>query len=315
MSAADDVKRMLILVPWLLERPGTHVSEIAKTFHTTPEQIRKDLALLDFCGLPGLRGGDLFDVSLINDHAAIALADELRRPLKPTPSEAVRMVLLVDAVRIALGDSVPALTSASLKLRALLALPEERLGIVSEGEWLNPLALLRDAIAARQQVSFAYLGRNDVTPKMRHVDPVRLHVIDGSWYLEAFDYDRSQGRIFHSDRMSDIVILDAPAAVHDLASLVPTYHPQADDVVVELAITKPGQWMLDHLVLTDQVQSAEGTIIARLTTNAFPYIARLVLMARGTVTVNEPLEVRELVAALAASAVALYDHRAPKAEA
>lgn len=307
MSAAGDVQRMLVLVPWLLERPGAHVDEIAETFRSTPDQIRRDLALLDFCGLPGLRGGDLFDVTIVNDRATIDLADELRRPLKPTPSEALRMVLLVDAVRVALDDTVPALASASVKLRAMLALPPERLGIVADGEFGHPLTVLRDAIRARRQVSFAYLGRIDDVPKQRHVDPVRMHVIDGSWYLEAFDHDRSEGRIFHTDRISDLSVLDVSTADHDLASLVPTYQRQADDAEVELRITKPGQWILDHLTLTEQNIAADGTITARLTTNAFPYIARLVLMARGTVTVTAPPKLRVMIATLAANALAAYD--------
>jgi len=307
MSAADDVQRILVLVPWLLERPGAHVNEIAEAFRSTPEQIRKDLALLDFCGLPGLRGGDLFDVTIVNDRATIDLADELRRPLKPTPSEAVRMVLLVDAVRVALDDTVPALASASLKLRAMLALPPERLGIVAGGEFDHPLAILRDAITARRQVSFAYFGRNDAVPKPRQVDPVRLHVLDGSWYLEAFDHDRNEGRIFHTDRMTDVSVLDTRAADHDLASLVPAYTPQADDAQVELTITKPGQWILDHLTLIEQFATADGHITARLRTDALPYIARLVFMARGTVTVTAPPRLRDMIATLAANAMARYD--------
>jgi hypothetical protein len=78
VSAADDVHRMLVLVPWLLERPGAHVDEMADVFATTSDQIRRDLALLDFCGLPGLRGGDLFDVTIINDGDAdrVGVGDE-----------------------------------------------------------------------------------------------------------------------------------------------------------------------------------------------------------------------------------------------
>lgn len=315
MSAADDVQRMLVLVPWLLERPGAHVDEIAEAFRTTAAQIRKDLALLDFCGLPGLRGGDLFDVTIINDRAAIDLADELRRPLKPTPSEAMRMVLHVDAVRVALDDSIPALASASLKLRAMLALPAERLGIVDDGQFAHPLAVLRDAITNQQQVAFTYHGRNDDAPQQRHADPVRIHVIDGSWYLEAFDHHRNEGRIFHTDRITEVVVLDAPAKTHDLHAMVPQYQAGADDVAVELTITKPGQWILDHLTLTDQVENTDGNITARLTTDALPYIARLVFMARGTVTVVSPPALRDMIATWASDALGFYESSDQKGQA
>jgi len=307
MSAATDVQRLLVLVPWLLERPGAHVDEMSEVFHTSSDQIRRDLALLDFCGLPGLRGGDLFDVTVINDRATIGLADELRRPLKPTPSEAVRLVLLVDAVRLALDDAVPALTSASAKLRAMLALPDDRLGLVSDTDLDHQLATLRDALTRKLQVRFTYLGRNDTTPKTRHVDPVRMHVIDGNWYLEAFDNDRNAGRIFHTDRIADVTVLDTDVMPHDMLPLVPEYQPDDDDTVVTLTVSKPGQWILDHLASVTSTPTDAGTIMATLTTNALPYIARLVFMARGTVIVQEPLALRQMVAAMATRALVLYD--------
>jgi len=306
VSAADDVHRMLVLVPWLLERPGAHVDEMADVFATSPDQIRRDLALLDFCGLPGLRGGDLFDVTIINDRATIDLADELRRPLKPTATEAVRLVLLVDAVRIALDDAIPALTSASNKLRAMLSLPNERLGLVDDELVEQPFTPLRTALHAKRQVTFAYLGRNDTTPKRRHVDPVRIHVLDGNWYLEAFDHDRQAGRIFLMDRIADVDVLEATAENHQFLDLTPTYEPNDSDTTVVLHVTRHGQWVLDQLVLTDTQTHEDGSITATLTTNALPYVARLVFMARGTVTVQQPDVLRQQVASMASQALALY---------
>jgi hypothetical protein len=85
VSATADVARMLALVPWLLERPGASVVETAETFGVDAATIERDLGHLDFCGLPGLGGGDLFDVSLVGDRIVVQLADELRRPVRPTP--------------------------------------------------------------------------------------------------------------------------------------------------------------------------------------------------------------------------------------
>lgn len=295
MSAADDVKRLLVLVPWLLERPGAHVDELADVFHTTADQIRRDLAMLDFCGLPGLRGGDLFDVTVINDRATIDLADELKRPLKPTVTEAIRLILLVDAVRVALDDAIPALASASAKLRTMLSLPEETFGLIDETTPAHPLHDLRVAITENRQVTFTYLGRNDATPKPRRVDPVSMHVFDGNWYLEAFDLDRQAGRIFHTDRIADVRITDVPSQPHDLDALLPAYIPDPNDTTVVLHINKPGQWILDHLHVNEIVHDDNDTLVATFTTNALPYIARLVLMARGSVTVAKPETLRTLV--------------------
>lgn len=306
MSAAADVERLLILVPWLLERPGAHVDEIAQVFQVTAEQIRRDLALLDFCGLPGLRGGDLFDVTILNDRATIDLADELRRPLKPTASEALRLVLLVDAVRIALNDTAPALTSASTKLRQMLALPKNRLDLVTESGEEHAVRTVQAAIAKGLQLRFRYLGRVDLAPKQRHVDPVRIHIVDGSWYLEAFDHDRQDGRIFLTDRMAEIEILRTPAIHHELESLAPAYRRSADDLTVELRIQPPGRWILEHLDVLDVFTEPAGTLVATFTTNAVPHVIRLVFMAGGTVTVTKPDTLSDEIARIAADMLTLY---------
>jgi hypothetical protein len=124
VSAAGDVARMLTLVPWLLERPGASLTETAEQFGVDERTIRRDLGHLDFCGLPGLGGGDLFEVELVGDRIVVRMADELRRPLRPTPREALRLVLTVDAVAEALGDELPALRSAVAKVRDALGIPE-----------------------------------------------------------------------------------------------------------------------------------------------------------------------------------------------
>lgn len=309
MSAADDVKRLLVLVPWLLERPGSHVEELAEVFRTTGDQIRRDLAMLDFCGLPGLRGGDLFDVTVFNDRATIDLADELKRPLRPTAAEAVRLILLVDSVRVALDDAIGSLASASVKLRTMLSLPQAAFELIDETTPSHPLHDLRIAITENRQVTFTYLGRNDTTPKLRRVDPVSMHIFDGNWYLEAFDIDRGEGRIFHTDRIAEVHITTTPSASHDLSTLVPAYTPGSNDTTVTLHITKPGHWILDHLHVDELTEHDDGTITAVFTTNALPYIARLVLMARGSVTVAKPTKLRTLVKDTAETTLAQYNEQ------
>ena len=94
MSATDDVARMLTLVPWLLERPGASLAETAAAFGVDERTVRRDLLdHLDFCGLPGLGGGDLFTVDLSGDRIVVSMADELQRPVRPTPAEALQLVL------------------------------------------------------------------------------------------------------------------------------------------------------------------------------------------------------------------------------
>ena len=46
----------------------------------------------------------------------------------------------------------------------------------------------------------------------RTVDPMRLLLVDGKWYLEAWCRRAEGVRLFRLDRVDDVVVLDEPAA-------------------------------------------------------------------------------------------------------
>ena len=46
----------------------------------------------------------------------------------------------------------------------------------------------------------------------RTVDPMRLLLVDGHWYLEAWCRRAEGVRLFRLDRVDDVVVLDEPAA-------------------------------------------------------------------------------------------------------
>jgi proteasome accessory factor C len=299
MSATADVARMLTLVPWLLERPGASIDEIAETFAVEPDTIRADLNHLDFCGLPGLGGGDLFEVTTVSDRVVLRMAEELKRPLRPTAGEALRLVLTVDAVAEVLGDELPALRSAIGKVRVAVGLPEQAADVLGT-DGPASLAALRDAVGAGRQVWLRYQGRADPAPTERRVDPWGLHVVDGTWYLQGHDHGADDRRSFRLDRVVEFEVTDEPTRTKRPATLdPPRYVPGPDDTVVVLEVDARGRW-LDDAVTVDEVEPVQGGG-ARLTfrTDAPAWVARLVLMAGGDARVIAPNDLQEQVAGLA----------------
>lgn len=298
---------MLTLVPWLLERPGASIDEIAEVFGVTERKIRQDLGHLDFCGLPGLGGGDLFEVSIVADRVVLRMADELKRPLRPTATEALRLVLTVDAVAEALDDEVPALRSAVAKIRTVLGVPENVADVVSEPA-PSTLATCRAATAQGRRVRLAYQGRNDAVPVQRVVDPWGLHMRGGVWYLQGFDADAQDHRVFHLGRIAEIQLLDE-AATHPAPSSLdpPHYVPSPDDVEVVLRLDPNGRWLLDAVAVDAISENDDGSALVHLSTDAPRWLARLVLMAAGNVEVRSPDAFAREVEALSATALARYE--------
>jgi predicted DNA-binding transcriptional regulator YafY len=307
MSAAADVARMLTLVPWLLERPGASLDEAAEQFGVDVRTIRRDLYHLDFCGLPGLGGGDLFEVEIVGERVVVRMADELRRPLRPTPREALRLVLTVDAVAEALGEELPALRSAVAKIREALDIPEVVADVLEPGAG-RFVVDARRAVAGQRRVVLAYQGRGDDAPQRREVDPWVLHVADGSWYLQGHDHGVDGPRTFRLDRVAALEVLDEPVTVPAPAAVAPPrYVPGPDDLEVDLRLHLPGRWLLDAVDVDAVEDEPGGGARVRLRTDEPAWLARLVLTAGGDVEVVGPADFATLVSDLAGAALARYE--------
>ena len=296
MSRAPDVVRMLTLVPWLLERPGATVGEIAAAFAASEADIRRELEHLDYCGLPGLGGGDLIEVTMLGDSVVVRMADELRLPMRTTPAETMRLLLAASIAEGMLGPAAPALRRAVAKLRTVLGVPEDAV-VVAEPADADIVAALRVALAEGRPVSFTYRGRRDPTPGRRRVDPWALELLDGAWYLHAHDHDAGAGRIFRLDRASDLVVEDGAVGVPAPEHLEsPRYVAAPDDVEAVVRLGAGATWLLDAVATEPGAILAEaGDRSVRLRVASPEWFVRLVLMAGGGAEVRGPDEVRRRV--------------------
>jgi proteasome accessory factor C len=311
MSATAAVQRLLTLVPWLLERPGAHVDEAAAAVGVDRETVLADLSLLDFCGLPGRLGGDLFETQLVGDRILLQLAPAFDKPLRPTPDEALRLVLSLDHVASVLGDELPGLRDAVTALRAAAGVPDG-VRVVEEGTTAH-LGVVRDALESRRAVSLRYRGRADAEPRDRHVDPWELLLHRGVWYLRAHDHGPGQLRSFRIDRITELRTLDTPVTVPRPAGELPepTYLPGPHHLTVELQIQPRGHWVLDAVDAEQVEHGLDGVTRAVVRTDAPAWLVSLVLAARGHIIVTSPPSVRQAVARAARDGIAAHHTMPP----
>ncbi len=313
MSATDAVGRLLVLVPWLMERPGAHVDEAAAAVGSDRATVIEDLSLLNFCGLPGRLGGDLFEVELVGDRILLQLAPAFDRPLRPTADEALRLVLSLDHVAAVLGDELPGLDGALAAVRAAAGVPS---GVrVAPEPATAHLGDLRTAVTDGRAVELAYRGRADATARSRRVDPWELLLHRGTWYLHGHDHGAGELRTFRLDRLDAVTVTEDPIEVPRPAGALPTptYQPGPDDVTIELGVAPGGHWVLDLLEPDEVTHAEEGVTRATVSTDAPRWIVSLVLAARGEVTVVGPATVRESVLRAAREGLAAHAAQPPNA--
>ena len=139
------------------------------------------------------------------DRIVLNMADELKRPLRLTPREALRLVLTADAVAEAVGEELPALRSAIDKMRDALGIPERVADVVGE-DAATHVSMARDAIAQGRQVRLRYQGRADEDPRDRVVDPWTF--VDD--LLTGWCHLRTAERTFAVDRIGEATLLATP---------------------------------------------------------------------------------------------------------
>ena len=203
---------MLALVPYLRERDGIAVDEVAKDFGVPPAQIVKDLKVLWFCGLPNSVTGDMIDIDME------ALDERRRRQAQqrrlPHPTAAARPARGAGddggAARVARGQPARASarrsTARSPSSRLRRARPRHRRPSVDIH--VDPVdAAIRAAVeeALRQ----AAAAPPDATtcpaatrPPSAIVDPMRLIFFDGQGYLEGWCHRAEEVRMFRLDRIT-----------------------------------------------------------------------------------------------------------------
>ena len=210
---AERLPRLLSLVPYLLARPGVPIADAAAAFGVDERQLRRDLELLWMCGLPGYGPGDLVDLSFTGDTVTVTEDAGMRRPLRLTTAEATALLVGLRT----LGD-LPGMVDTDAVRRATAkierAVGEGPAGVAvditpqEQATTATIRAALEDGRALR--IRYYTAGRDAVT--RRTVDPLRLLLVEGRGYLEAWCRRATAVRLFRLDRVDEVTVLDEPAA-------------------------------------------------------------------------------------------------------
>lgn len=276
--------RLLALLPYLLARPGVRVDEVAAEFGISEERLRKDLELLWVCGLPGHGPGDLIDLEFEGDTITVLEPAGVQRPLRLTVDEALALVVALRALAETPGlDARDAVTRALAKVEqaaGAAALPAGRVEVAVEGEE-RVLPVVRDALERSRLLHLAYHvpGRDETTE--RDVDPMRLLLVEGRTYLEAWCRRAEGVRLFRLDRVDSVRVLDEPAQPppeaeqRDLSQGL--FRPGPDDLLVTLALRPSAAWVADYHPCESVQDSSDGGLTVRMRVRDPSWVRRLAL--------------------------------------
>jgi proteasome accessory factor C len=325
-GVADRLPRLLSLVPYLLARPGVPIADVAADFGIGERQLRRDLELLWMCGLPGYGPGDLVDLSFAGDTVTVTEDAGMRRPLRLTTAEGTALLVALrtlgdlpgmvdtDAVRRATAKIERAVGDAGVGGVAVGVTPQEQ----------ATTAAVREALESGRAATIRYYTAGRDAVSRRTVDPMRLLLVEGRGYLEAWCRMAEAVRLFRLDRVDDVIVLAEPAAAPpeaqptDLSAGV--FRPRPEHGTAVLLLEPEARWIAEYYPVDEVVElpshdgesgdgdrdSGDGGGRARvLLRYADPaWLVRLVLGLGGGARVLDPPELAAEVARRAREALA-----------
>ena len=312
-AGGDRLARLLNLVPYLLARPGILVARAADDLGVSDKQLREDLELLWVCGLPGYGPGDLIDMAFDGDRVTITYDAGIDRPLRLNQDEALALVVALrmlaqvpgvhdrEAVERALAKIESAAGDAAAGLPVAAAIPDAA---------TERLAQLQGAVARRNALRMTYYTatRDEVTDRV--VDPMRVLVVGGRGYLEAWCRRAEAVRLFRVDRIDSASELDEPSAPPPQARQTDVsegiFTASEELPLITLRIGRWARWITEYYPCESVVEETPDRWLVSLRASDLTWARRLVLGLGPEVTVVAPPDLVAAVRAEARDALAAY---------
>ncbi|WP_229076453.1 YafY family protein [Actinoplanes sp. DH11] len=309
-TSADRLGRLLNLVPYLLARPGILIAEAAGDLGVTEKQLREDLELLWVCGLPGYGPGDLIDMAFDGDRVTISHDAGIDKPLRLNQDEALALV-----VALRMLAETPGIGTRDAIERALAKI-ESAAGDLADAPVTvrlpanqKKLEAIRSAVDSGHALRITYYtaARDETTERV--VDPMRMLMVSGFAYLEAWCRRAEGTRMFRVDRIDAFAELPEPSAPpvdavpHDVSEGV--FRPGPELPLVTLRVGRGGRWITEYYPVEEvQRDAAEWLVTMRVTD--LGWAQRFLAGLSRDVTVLGPPELLDRIRAQAATALDQY---------
>lgn len=304
--ASERLRRLLVVVPYLVRHPGTAVAEATELFGLTERELLDDLNLLFVSGLPPYGPGDLIDVDIQDGRIWIGMADYFARPLRLMRTEALALYLRGTALSGTPGlPEAPALASALAKLgeglgpEALGGLPG-RVEAAGAGRSVEALDELRRAAAAHERLWIEYYAASTAETTTREIDPEEVFVAIGNWYVAAWDHRSGAERLFRVDRIRSVERTGDRFEPRGLEGAGrPLYSAGEDDVEVVLRLSPDARWVAEYYETSAEAELEDGGLEVVLPAGRLEWLERLLLRLGPDAEVVRPAELKDRVRDLA----------------
>lgn len=317
-SAEERLRRLLVILPWLMERGETPLAEVAQHFRMTPEQVAADLELAAMCGLPPFVD-EMIDVFIDDDVVVVGIPRLFTRPLRLTAPEGFALVAAGRAaMQLPGAEPQGALGRGLRKLEAALGDDGVVVEVPSVPGLDDLVETLAEAVRRVERVTVRYWTASRDEVSERTITSRRMFLDRGDWYVVADDERSGESRTFRVDRIEHLERTGRYGEPQDVTGAVALGGGQwfADGGLpqVTLRLQPEARWVIERYPVDDVTEQTEGVVRARFSVASEPWLERMLLRLGRGAEVVAPMAAKSLAAEAARRILDRYAESAGTAE-
>ena len=300
-AAESRLSRLLVILPWLMERGEVPLAEVAATFKMTPEEVAAELELAAMCGVPPFVD-ELIDVFIDGETVYVGVPRLFTKPLQLTAPEGFALVATGRAaMQLPGADPTSALGRGLAKLAAALGEDADESALVVDLAATPMVDEFVDAVKRVERVSIRYWTASRDETTERQLTPRRVFHERGEWYVAGDDHRSGEYRTFRIDRVESIDHTgeyDDPVDGTGLDStgLQSSVAWSADGSLprVTVRLQPAARWVVEEYPVDVVTELDDGVVEARFAVVSERWLERLLLRAGTDAEVVEPAKWRDL---------------------
>lgn len=305
----DRLRRLLVMLPWVMERGEVPVAEMAARFELTEAELIGDLELAAICGLPPFID-EMIDVFIDEGMVHVGLPRLFTRQLRLTAPEGFALLAAGRAAMLLPGaDPDGALARALGKLAGVLGEDGVVVDVPQPAATTDLAAAVNDN--ARLRVSYWSADRDEASE--REITPRAIFLDRGHWYVVADDGRSGESRTFRIDRFESwerTGATDPPKQSGPIA--VPGgdhWFDDGDVPSVVLRLKPQARWAAERYPVREEHEE-DGALVVHMAVASEQWLRRLLLRLGLNADVVEPPQWRDLGADAARLLLVRYDANA-----
>lgn len=303
--AAERLRRLLVMLPWLMERGEVSVAEMAAHFGVTEADLVSDLTLASMCGV-GPYADEQIELYIDEGMIYPGAVRFFQRPLRLLRHEAFALLAAAEA-----ASTLPGASSRGALGRALQKV-SDKLGSTVEVLATPPpfTDAVQDAVRRCEVLDIRYwtASRDELTS--RRIVPRLVFTEQGDYFVVADDERSGEERVFRIDRIWE---LTATGEYEDPREVAPRqgdwFHDANDVQTAVIRLVPEARWVAERYPVRSITERADGGCDVQVIVMSEQWLARLLLRLGTTGQVVSPAKWEHLGAQTAERVLGRYGLR------